>query len=230
MPKLTELGLTNEQVGQALDYETIPDQQRSFADPPQPGSYRFKLPPDLSAIWSVFDHAKGNPPGKRVRAEFDATNPLVIVQSAGGVHNGDPFETSVSNAERKRGKKEDASAPWVSDMDYINKDVFGLPTKPTTNAAYAQEFMKHGGEEFTAEVTWRWSCNPERNIFADNGSGQLVEYDQKGCGAAYYPRDVEKVRANLEDPNSPLVFPRRMVCKQCGANLRAFAGLQNFQK
>ena len=70
MPKFSDLGLTNERVGEDIDYATIPDQLGSFPDPPQPGSYRFQLPNDLSAIWEPLDHTKCKNPGKRLRATF----------------------------------------------------------------------------------------------------------------------------------------------------------------
>lgn len=230
MAKLQELGLTNEGVGQALDYNEMPDQIGQYAETPQPGTYRFKFPARMDEIWEVFDHTKGNPPGKRVRAKFDDAHPLLIVQSPGGHYDGEPFQTTITNAERQRGKRDDPNRPWISDMDYFNRDVFGLPGKPQGNAGYANEFMKHASEEFTADLTWSWSCNPERNIFADNGQGGLQEMDQKGCGTRYYEKDVDKVPSDPGDPNSPKVYPRRITCGNCGANLRSFPGLSNFRK
>lgn len=229
MPKLSDLGLTNEQVGEALKYDEMPDQMGSFPDPPQPGVYRFKFPDRLDNIWESFDHENGNPPGKRIRAKFDDSSPLTIIQSPLGLLNGTPFNTSITNAERKRGRKDDASAPFISDMDYINRDVWGLKSKPVGgNVGYAQEFMKHAGGEMTATVTWNWFCNPKKNIYVDNGQGAMTEMEQKGCKTSYYQKDVDKVHANPEDPTSPMVFPVRITC-QCGANVRAFANLEQFK-
>ncbi len=120
----------------------------------------------------------------------------------------------------------------ISDMDYINRDVFGLSGKPGngSNLAYAQEFQKHGGEEMAADITWNWYCNPKKNIYADNGSGGFQQIDgQPGCGTSYYQRDVQKVPV---DPNNPALgtgWPLRIQCT-CGANVRAFANLGNFRK
>lgn len=230
MANLQSLGLGNEQVGEALDYGTMPDQLGTFVEPPQPGSYRFRFPARMDAIWEVFDHPNGKPPGKRIRAKFDDANPLTIVQSPGGTRDNEPFMTSITNAERKRGKKDDTAAPYISDMDYINRDVFGLTAKPAGgNVGYAQEFMKHGGEEFGAEVTWNWFCNDKKNIYVDDGTGRLTEVQQAGCGTSYYQKDVDKVPSDPADPNSPKVFPLRITCS-CGANVRAFANLGNFRK
>lgn len=231
MPNLQSLGLTTESVGEALDYAGIPEQMGGqFADPPQPGSYRFKFPAKMDAVWEKFDHVNGKPPGVRIRAKFDEANPLTIIQSPGGKMNGEPFSTSITNAERRRGKRDDPTAPYVSDMDYIFKDVFGLDKKPVGgNVAYAMEFQKHAGQEFSADVTLNWFCNPRKNIYVDNGQGGLSEVEQAGCGTSYYQKDVPKVLANPQDPTSPQVFPVRITC-QCGGNIRAFANLERFRK
>lgn len=234
MPKLSDLGLTTEQVGEALDYTTMPDQMGSFPDPPYPGAYRFRLPQRLDDLWEVFDHAKGTPPGKRIRAHFDEAHPLIIIQSPGSVANGDPFQCSISNAERKRGRKDDATASNISDMDYINRDVWGLTTKPAGgNPGYAQEFQKHAGTEFSADIEWNWFCNPKKNIYADNGAGGYTEVEnQKGCGASYYQKDIKDsgmlIPSDPADPNSAKVYPLRITCA-CGANVRAFPNLVRFR-
>lgn len=233
MAKLSDLGLTNEGVGEALDYATMPDQLGTFAPPPQPATFRFKFPNRMDDLWETFDHPTGKPPGKRLRAKFDDSHPLVIVQSADPAHLNEPFLTSLTNAERKRkrGKREDATAPFISDLDYIFRDVFGLPGKPAGgNVGYAQELLKHPGEEFTADLTWSWYCNEKKTIYVDNGQGGLQEVpNQMGCGTGYYQRDVQKVLSDPQDPKSALIYPLRITCS-CGGNVRAFANLQNFRK
>lgn len=234
MPKLSDLGLTTEQVGEALDYATMPDQMGLFQPPPYPGSYRFTFPARLDDIWEVFDHLSGTPPGKRIRAKFDDAHPLTIVQSPGGAADGTPFLTSISNAERKRGRRDDASAPAISDMDYLNRDVWGLATKPVGgNPGYAREFSKHANSEFGGDIEWSWFCNPKRNIFTDNGAGGLSEVEgQKGCGNSWYQKDIKEggllILSNPEDPASARVYPLRITCP-CGGNVRAFANLVRFR-
>lgn len=231
MAKMSDLGLTPEVVGEQLDYGSMPDQMGSFPDPPQPGKYRFKLPMRLDDIWESFDYSNGATPGKRIRAKFDDAHPLTIIQSPGGRMDGEPFTTSITNAERRRGKKGDTTAPFISDMDYINRDVFGLATKPTGgNVGYAQEFMKHPGLEMGAAITWNWYCNPKKNIYVAAGDGSgMKEVQQAGCGTSFYQKDVPKVLSNPEDPNSAEIFPVRITCS-CGANVRAFANLEQFSK
>lgn len=238
MPKLSDLGLTNEQVGENIDYGSIPDQMGAFAPLPQPGTYRFKFPTKLDDLWEVFDHPNGQPPGKRIRANFDDSHPLLIIQSPGGEKDGEPFTTRISNAERPRGKKTDPVRPNVSDMDYVLRDVFAQTAKPKdregrigTNPAYAQTFMQlAAGQEMTADVEWNWFCNPKKNIYVSNGQGGFQEVQgQVGCNTTYYQGDVDKIPSNPDDPNSPKVFPERVGC-QCGASVRAFANLTRFRK
>lgn len=230
MPKLNELGLGNERVGDQIDYATIPEQMGSFQEPPQPGSFRFKIPAKIDDIWETFDVANVKNPGKRLAAVFDEGHPLTIIQSPGGKYDGLPFTTRITNAERKRGKKDDTTAPEVSDMDYLFRDAFGITAKPATNVAYAQEFTKHAGAEFGADVEWSWRCRPDQDIRVDNGQGGTSTVEgQKGCGTRYYQKDVEKVLSNPDDPNSAQVFPLRITC-QCGAQLRAFPNLARYRK
>lgn len=232
MAKLSDLGLTNEQVGEDLDYATMTDQFGGFPDPPQPGTYRFKFPARLDDIWETFDHTNGKPPGKRVRAKFDDSHPLTIIQSPGGAHDGEPFQISITNAERARGKKDDPTTQWISDMDYFNRDVWKQEGKPKGgNPGYANNFIQMAQKipEFTADVEFNWFCNDKKDIFVDNGQGGYTQVTgTKGCGTSYYQKDIEKVLSNPEDPASARVFPVRIQC-QCGANVRAFPNLVRFR-
>lgn len=240
MPKLSDLGLGNEQVGEVKNYADVPDQMGGFNPPPQPGTFRFKFPARMDDLWEVFDHPNGKPPGKRLRAKFDDAHPLLIIQSPNNAYNGEPFLTGISNAERPRGKKDDANRPMVSDIDYILRDVRDVKTPPKTNPQYATEFQKLAGTEMTADVEWSWFCNDKKDIFIElppTQEGGLPSYAEqqgvKGCKASYYQQDVKDanymVLSNPEDPNSPKVFPLRIPC-QCGASLRAFANLTRFRK
>lgn len=234
MPNINSLGLKNEKVGDTIDYATIPEQMGgTYPDPPPPGTYRFKLPTKLDDIWEPFEKTTGKNPGQRIAAVLDESHPLTIIQSPKGEKNGEPFQTRISNAERKRGRADDATAPEVSDMDYLFKDAFSLAAKPPTNVAYATEFMKHGGQEFTADIEWSWYCNDKKDIRVDSGTGTgatTVVEGQKGCGQRYYQKDIDKVPSNPDDPNSPKVFPLKITCGQCAATLRAFPNLVRFRK
>lgn len=228
---LQELGLKDEgQVvaGDALD--NLPT-FGSFTPPPQPGSYRFKLPADLSACYEVYDTPAKVPP-QRVRIIFDQDHPLEIVQSIGNKHNGEAFQTRLSNEERPRGKDK---AVIASDWDYLLR-ALGITTKPTAvlngqkvphNRGYIEATKPHGGKQFGGEIRYSWKCDERRNIRvetrdpATNARTGVQEVEtQKGCGNAYYNDDV---------PNNPDgTKPLEITC-QCGALLRAFANLDNIR-
>lgn len=239
MPKLSDLGLTNERVGD-VDFATMPDQRGSFGPLPQPGTYRFKTPQfnGDSPIFDTFDTTKG----KRLNLKFEDSYALTIVQSPGNAHNGETLHFRLSNAEFNRAKKGEPEI-LASDMDYILRDVGGVQKRPATNQQYAQALVQaFSNVEFTADLEFQWRCNDKTDIRVDDGQGgsQVLE-GQKGCGSKYYQaytgsaRGVQKVLSNPEDPNSPQVYPERIECSgkdgvPCGAIVRAFPQLRNFRK
>ena len=218
MANMNELGLGNEQVGDAdASFDTMPDQMGTFAPPPQPGSYRFKLPTNMGDLWEKAEKS-GKNAGPRIKAKFDDAHPLVIVQATDTNLVNEPFTTTISNVERKRGKDDDA--PEVSDMDYLLRDGFGIEKKPKQNKEYITQMIALAGKEFGADIEWSWRCNPERKIYVEKEGGGYEEMDQMGCGARYYQKNVDKVNGE---------FPERITCL-CGANVRGFANLTRFRK
>lgn len=212
---LDALGLKDEKLptaGQGL--ADLPE-FGTWAPPPQPGPFRFKLPGDLSSIYDVFD-VEGK--GQRVKAIFDREHPLLIVQSLGGKYNGQPFETRITNNERNRGKKD--SGVVASDWDYLLR-ALGMKDKPADNKGYCRALMQHAGKEFGADLRYSWRCDRERDIRVKDAAGavQVVE-GHKGCGEGYYQEDVPK------GPDGST--PYEIQC-QCGAILRAFANLDNLR-
>lgn len=209
---LQDLGLKDEKLPE-VDLAEL-QEFGNFAPPPPPGAYRFALPKDLSAIWEPIDSQKG----QRIRAVFDREHPLVITQSSTGKSVGEPFETRLSNVERKRGK----DGPEASDLDYLLKSQ-GVTQRPSTNRAYIQAIQQLGGKEFGGDIEYSWGCSETRDIRARDSQGQIqVVEGRKGCGAKYYMKDVPK--------NPDGTTPLEIQCGQCGASLRAFANLQNIRK
>lgn len=213
---LQDLGLKDEPLPAAnLDEAPV---FGSFAPPPEPGAYRFKLPTDLSGVWDTIDSSKG----QRINMILDGDAPLLITQSANGRHVGEPFQTRLSNVERKRGK----DAGEFSDLDYLLK-AFGIKTRPAGNRAMIEAIRPHKGGEFGADVVYNWSCSEKRDkrvkVTAPDGTvSTQVQEGQKGCGARYYQNDIPK------NPDGSV--PLEIQCGQCGASLRAFAQLENFRK
>lgn len=189
----------------------------TFTPPPPPGAYRFQLPGDMSALYEPFDTPELTPP-QRVRISFDRDHPLLITQSPGGKSNNEPFETRLSNKERKRGKGGEVVA---SDADYLLR-ALGEKVKPKSNREYIQIFSRQGGKTFGADLRYSWKCSKDRDIRARDSAGQVqVVEGRKGCGESYYQEDVPK--------NAAGEVPYEIQCGKCGALLRAFANLDNLR-
>lgn len=216
---LQDLGLREEALptaGQTL--ADLPD-FGSFREPPQPGAYRFKLPMDLSSIWDVYD-TPNKPGGQRIRAVFDKDHPLLIVQSAGGRANNEPFETRISNEERSRGKDKSIVA---SDMDYVLR-ALKIEKKPGSNRAYIDTFKQQPGKEFGADIRYSWKCSADRDIRVKNAEGNVEAVEgKKGCGTSYYQEDLPSGGKDAAGN-----VPTQIQC-QCGALLRCFANLDNIR-
>lgn len=216
---LDQLGLKEEALPTAGgDLGELPE-FGTFTPPPPPGAYRFDLPKDCSAIFDVFE-VTGK--GQRVKAIFDKDHPLVITQSKGGIKNGEPFETRITNNERERGKK--GSGVVASDWDYLLR-ALGEKVKPKNNKEYCQILARNGGKNFGADITYSWACSTERDIRVANpqgGAPQVVE-GHKGCGEKFYEGDIVPAMKNADGS-----MPLQITCS-CGAMLRAFANLDNFR-
>ena len=237
MPKLSDLGIGTEKI-EGVDFSEMPEQRSgTFADPPQPGTYRFRLP-KFDGNTPIFDMIESKKDGKkRLNILFTDAFALTIVQSPGGTHDGEGYDFRISNMEFDRARKGETPI-FASDLDYLLRDGFKDTGRPKTNAAYGQALVKHAGQEFTADLEFTWNCNDQRDIYVDDGSGGSEKVEgTKGCGAKYYQggkNGIGKERENPEDPNSPLVYPVRIRCAgrdgvPCDAIIRAFSRLRNFR-
>lgn len=213
---LNALGLANTAL-EGAEFDQIPDNLgMSFADPIQPGIYRFQLPANMGAIWAKVDSANH---GERINAIFEDDSALTIVQSPGKAHDGEEYRWRVSNVPRERGKEK----ILTSDMDLLLR-ALGETAKPKTNAAYAQALMKYAGKTFQATQEFSYRCRDDKEIYVDDGQGGQAKQEGKmGCGARYYQRDVPK--------NEDGSFPVRITCAnpECGASIRAFGNLGGFK-
>ncbi len=213
---LNALGLTNEKLEDA-DFDQIPENLgQAFADPPQPGKYRFRLPPSLAAIWAVVDTQEH---GQRINAIFDQDAPLTIVQSPNKEVDGEDFTYRISNVPRARTKEK----ILVSDMALLLR-ALGETKLPASNKAFAQALMKYAGKEFGATLEFSYRCNDKRDAYFDDGQGGTAKAEGRmGCGSRWYQRDVPKV-----DGKQPV----RITCTnpECGASVRAFPNLTAFTK
>ncbi len=213
---INDLKLGNDAL-EGADFDTIPENiGQQYADPPQPGKYRFQFPQNMGSIWATVESEKY---GTRINAIFDGVDALKIVQSPGKVYDGEEFNYRLSNVPRERTKEH----ILVSDMDLILR-LFGVTKRPPTNKAYAAEMMKLAGKEFGATVEYSYNCNPKKEAYFDNGNGGQEKVEGRmGCGERWYQKDIPKIDG---------VQPLRITCSnpECGASVRAFPNLGAFTK
>ena len=212
MSTLQELQLKPEAIEPGVTFDQLPEGFGPRIDPLQPGTYRFALPKDCSAIWEKFeatipirtpDGQEGDRAAERIRAAFDGDAPLVIIQSAVGLpdRTGEAFYGSLSNAERWRDRDHAIKA---SDLDYLLK-ALGETVHPGygNNIGYAQAVMRHPEGPFTADMDLTYFCSPKREIYAADGKGGSVKVAGVFGNSARYragtgPQDIQK------DPQSGL--------------------------
>lgn len=221
------------------DWAGLPEQIGSRRAPLQPGPYRFKFP-KAAAIGECFDTFDTEIDAKkvtRVVAILRDEAALTVVQAPPRYTDrvGESWGTRISNAERKRGKGDDA--PKASDMDYVLKVVAPAAPRPTTNRSYLETFAANAPEkEMGADVEWNWRCDDKRPVRVPDPAteGRTMGLDgedgrekRHGCGAKYYQKDVDKVD---KDGNVDVQgeYPRTIDCA-CGAILFANENLQNFR-
>lgn len=222
-------------------FDELPEQIGNRKRALYPGPYRFKFPvkAKISECFDTFETEIGGKKVTRVVAIHRDGAELTVVQTPAKYEDrvGDLIGTRISNAERRRGKGDDA--PTASDMDYVLAVVSpkGTP-RPTTNRAYLEAYESRCPEqEFGADIEWNWRCDAKRHVrVADpDNEGKTMELDgqegreqRSGCGNKYYQKDVPKVDAD-GNANTAGEYPRTIDC-ECGAIVFANENLQNFRK
>lgn len=199
MAKLSDLkDLRDEPVADGpKDWENIPEQGGSYTPLPQPGTYSFKLPSNLESAYAVVPPALVTAfrvTGDRVEVRFDAEHPLTILESPGGKHNGERFDTGVNNVERNRAPK---GSPEVKVPDFIYLlQALGERDLPKLgeNKKMLSALSKYAGQAFTADVEWRASSKADRTRYIYDAEGKAVEDPSgaKGSGKKWYQRDIPR--------------------------------------
>lgn len=209
----------------ALDYESMPE-FGSFAPPPQPGTYRFETPGDLTKVFDVYEKD-----GKQyLRVIFDKDAPLTIVQAKNPALVGESFQTRLSNQTRPRGKDKIE----ISDLDLLLR-ALGVKQRPQGIRATIDVVKAQLKKQFTADINYSWVCAEDRDIRVDDGQGSVkVVEGTKGCGKKYYQADKTNKAEQKVDRQAPAEgqaqgeYPYEIVCA-CGNVLRAFANLDNIR-
>jgi len=230
MHSINDLKLTEDKIEIPAE---IPEQFGSFAPPPQPGYYRFKMPSSLTKIWDLVD-VTNEEVKKRVKSSkalvaiFSNDYPLTVTHARDESYIGQTFLTRVQVAPRHRGNN-----IYISDMYYLLEKGFDhdmSDCKSWKPRAWADALITHANEEFGARVEWSAFCNPNKVRYILDDQGNAIEDPSgvKGCGANVYEPDIPR--------NEDKTFMLRFECGSCGeddgthAYLRAYANLAEFKK
>lgn len=242
MSTLEELGLKDEVLPQTAP-EQIPDEYSGAAPPPYPGVYTFRLPADMGKIWKKYDvklDEAGYPvwgdelaalgdkakAGERLGAAFRDDAALVITNSVDGSYVNEAFNWHLTSFESRRGKRDDPTAPRVSDSYYLLVALGSTNPQPKTNKELVAELMKFAGREFKAKLEWETNCNPNADAyFADDAGNVATAVDEsganyQGCGTKHFMSDWPKDETGR--------YLDRKTCT-CGAALRPFGRLRQFK-
>jgi hypothetical protein len=247
---LAELG--NTPLSEQVDMANLPEQGGGPRTPPPPsGTYRFAIP---RLTPEAFGPVTSETYGARVKVGFRGEFPLTIVQApkaAEDTYLKAPFETTITNVPRKRGKGDDA--PVVSDWDYLNR-ALGVAARPANNQAFAQTLIQLSqmspAKEFSADVEGNYRCDETRDARFSDGNGAYVTVpavdeagqpvldatgapvNQKGCGKRFYEGQAteagEPGRAGYIGKTNG-GYPNSVECPSCQALIYRNANLTRFK-
>ena len=169
-----------------------------------PAQDDFRLPANLAQLFTLKPFEDTNPRSKtkgqqieRLVLTFDRANPLVI---ASGPRMGDVLTKTLSSNPRARGKKDNPSTMWISDLVLLldtslaDKSRPGGETPQAANQALMNALIKHAGKVVRLDHGLQGSCNPNnvvRLAYQDptDANKVVVAEDpqgRKGCGKRYY--------------------------------------------
>jgi hypothetical protein len=224
---LNNLGLKPNQWD--VDFDALPTGfGAAIVDPPQPGTYLFRLPSrvQIEKSFEEFDHAQQ---GKRLRCSFrddTALNNLTL---------GNQYNTTLSNVGRLITPRKGNRQPFVvSDLASLCKAVRSIPSNQTVQG-WKEALLAAADAEFLADHTLTANCNPQRDRYAydENVGKTIIQVGIKGCGKRYRTEawdgggDINKaVLAIPQDADGK--FALRITCV-CGAEVRAWGQLQGFR-
>ncbi len=229
MHSINDLKLTDDRIEIP---EEIPEQFGSFAPPPQPGYYRFKMPNSLTKIWDLVE-VRNEEVKKRLKSSqvlvaiFSNDYPLDITHARDKSYIGQTFLTRVQVAPKHRGND-----IYISDMYYLLEKGFDhdmSTCKTWGQRQWADALITHAGQEFGARIQWSAFCNANkvRYILDDQENSIEDPSGVKGCGTNVREEDIPH--------NEDKSFMLRFQCGSCGeddgtrAYLRAYANLTEFK-
>ncbi len=221
-----------------------------------PGVSTFVLPVNLAQLWKWEKSKDNNPRSQtfgqevdRIYLDFDKSNPLVIV--AGRAEDiGQSMTGRVSGNPRARGKRDNPTTPYVSDLAYLLEVSLKDTTRPTgpdvvqAQMALAARINLYAGQPIRLEHGLNGYCNPNKAkrlilgydslqankpIYGDAPNGA------KGCDESYYT-DAFKVPAPTSAKAEDL-WDTEVVCQKvvntatgekCSAIVRGWPRIERF--
>lgn len=167
-PSLTDIP------GEVYPDGELPSQGGGMFATLMPGSSTFVLPSAIDALFEVKamrDGRKTLPNGQpnptfgqdvaRLVLKFDKNAPLVV---ADGKFKGQPFTATFNSNPRPRGKVDDPTTQWISDMTYLLDVGFNDKSRPATAAALKDLLIKHAAAGHTLRIEHGLSahCRPDK--------------------------------------------------------------------
>lgn len=152
------LGLNDEEFANPVNLDELPEQFSGF-ELPQPGTYIFTLPSQVTGVWPYglwqkIDDGKG----QRLKAMFRVgkTEDGQKTDFDGRLGIGDKGKIALSLSNVPMGK-------MPSKLDYLLGEGLGYTGILNSNAAYVKALASEGGQKFKARLVWTAS-NKEANL------------------------------------------------------------------
>lgn len=201
----------------------------------QPGEDSFRLPIPLPDLWHEIMITRKMDDGtevkyRHIQLRLDMDHPLVVV---GGANDGQPMLASFSSIPRPRGRKDDPTTLWISDLAYLIDISLGDKSRPFARGGEAGILAakaiinRHPGEVIRLYHGLSAQCRDDkvRYIFKDAESLDTIPDPRElhGCGLSYYTRSF---KAKVVQPGEPL-YDEVIPCK-CGAAVRGFESVERF--
>lgn len=226
----------------------LPSQGGGFVETLLPGIDTFLVPATLAQLWEVKPVrdsreklANGQPNPKfgqdvpRLFLKFTKQAPLIV---ADGKHKGTPLIGTISGVPRRRGRADDLSAPWISDLAFMLDIGFGNKSRPATPAALQAAINAYAGKTIRIDHGLSAHCRADKVRYIEVQVGTELQTVQdpsgtKGCGDdTKFRQDNprrKKGRYYTDDFKDPTTgeYSDELVC-ECGAVLRGFPSIERF--
>lgn len=204
-----------------VDFDKMPTTIGSIIRPPQPGIYRFKLPP-ARAIFTAIKTMITTDWGQRIQVTFRDESALTNLSLKNEL-----YSANLNNTPRYIGKGDNKQA--VSDLLMLLKALSVTP-EANNNAAHIKALLSAENRVFKAEHTLSTTCNKNRDIYKDS----KVQAGIKGCGQAYRvegytQRDGTEVWDIPKDENGLVALRFGCATPECGSELTSWGRLQGFR-